>query len=164
MRGKGYAVLITIVLATAFCTVGCGKMVKPDRGNGYSTQYALSAVEYTVFLSEQTAVVENVLVTRLSMANSVADGTYEASKEIENTEEALSKIESVKTEVLTTMPAQGYETDRQTMLDQIEDVRLVLENYKSSLSSESKQDLKSCAEEMKACYVALSGEANVLYE
>ena len=98
------------------------------------------------------------------MANSVADGTYEASKEIENTEEALSKIESVKTEVLTTMPAQGYETDRQTMLDQIEDVRLVLENYKSSLSSESKQDLKSCAEEMKACYVALSGEANVLYE
>ena len=155
--------IITAITASVLLS-GCGKMVKPNIENGYATQYAVSGVEYTIFLSDQIAVAENALMTRISMADSVAEGTYEASKEIENTDEAISKIESLKTGVTTKMPAQGFETDRETILGQIEDSLIALKDYKEALSAGSKNDIKSCAESMRACYLALSGEANVLYE
>lgn len=164
MKRRAGAYVAVLAAAAAVLLGGCGKMVKPDRENGYATSYAMSAVEYAIFMSEETAVLENVLTTRLSMANSVLNGTYEAAKEAENASEALSKIESLKTAVMTTMPAQGYESDRDALLNCIEDARLVMENYESALTDGRTSDLKSIAEEMKAAYLAASGEANVFYE
>lgn len=165
MNGKGRTgTALALILVMAASLVGCGKMTKPDRENGYATQYAMSAAEYTIFLSEETAVLENVLSTRMATAKNVIDGTYDPAKEIENVEEATSKIVSLQTAVLTTMPAQGYESDREALLGHVEDAKQILERYGEALASRDVTTVASLAEEMKSTYVAASGDANVFYE
>ena len=74
-------------LAVAVTFSGCTKIQSSSPEDGYNTDVAMSAVEYSIFLSKQISVLENVLTTRMAMADSVANGTYEVSKEIQSTEE-----------------------------------------------------------------------------
>ena len=69
-----------ILMASSF--TGCEKIQSSSPEDGYNTDVAMSAVEYSIFLSKQISVLENVLTTRMAMADSVANGTYECSKEI----------------------------------------------------------------------------------
>ena len=164
MQLKKIVCISLIAASVLLAQTGCGKMELANPEDGYSTNYALSAIEYNIFLNKQIGVAENVLATRLSMANSVAGGTYEPEKEIVSAEEAISKIEDIKDEITVTMPATNYENDRQNALDLIEDSLLVLNDYLDALNSNDQERIETCAVQMKDCYIALSGEANAYYE
>lgn len=161
-KKKKIACLIIGSFMTIASITGCAKIESSSPEDGYNTAYAMSAVEYTIFMSKQITVAENVLFTRFSMIDSVQDGTYETSKEIQSTEESISKIESIKDEITMTMPATNYESDRQNTLDLMEDARLALEDYLAALQGNG--NLDTCKELLKSCYLALSGEANIYYE
>ena len=156
---------ITIPLAGIIigCS-GCAKIQSASPEDGYNTDYAMSAVEYTIFLNKQISVASNILFTRMSMAGSVADSDYEAEKEIQSTQEAISKMEAVKDEVTVTMPAASLETDRQNILDLLEDSLNALNTYQEHLQNGELDKLDNSAIELKNCFTALSGEANTYYQ
>lgn len=158
--------LIITMAAIALCLPcsGCEKIHSASPEDGYNTDYAMSAVEYSIFLSKEISVIENALSTRMSMAQSVADGGYEASKEIQSTEEAIDKVSDAKDEITVTMPATTMEGDRQNLLDLTQDALNALETYKENLASGDKDSLEASAVELKGCFVAISGEANTYYQ
>lgn len=143
---------------------GCAKIESASPENGYSTYYAMSAVEYNLFLTKEISNLENILMTRLAMAECITDGSYEVAKEIENTEESISKTDAIVEEITVTMPATNYESDRQNALDLAEDASVALSDYLDALNSGSEENIASCASQLKACYIALSGAANSDYE
>lgn len=152
-----------IMLISIFCS-GCEKIQSSSPEDGYNTDVSMSAVEYSIFLSKQISVIENVLMTRMAMAESVANGTYSSSMEIKNTEEAISKVAATKDELYVTMPAQSFDTDRQTILELTEDALDVLIEYQDNLKNNNTSAIKSSGVEMKNCMLALSGEANTYYQ
>ena len=151
-------------LAVAVTFSGCTKIQSSSPEDGYNTDVAMSAVEYSIFLSKQISVLENVLTTRMAMADSIANGTYEVFKEIQSTEEAISKVSAAKDELTVTMPAASMDTDRQNILDLTEDSLNALNTYLSNLNNSDTEGIKSSSLEMKNCMIALSGEANTYYQ
>lgn len=156
---------ISAAMAVLILTVnvsGCSK-IGPFQEDGYKTEFPMSAVEYSVFLNQETAVLTNILLTRMSIGTSVTEEGYEASKEIASTEESIRKAKEVQDELTSTMPATTYSTDRQNILDLTGDIVDTLEDYKSALEEEDYDKIKSLVVTMKNCYVSLTGEANVNY-
>lgn len=139
-------------------------MESADPEKGYATYYAMSAVEYNIFLNKQIGVMENILLTRMLMAENVMNGSYPVQSEISNVEESISKAGGIKDEVTVTMPATGYETDRQNALDLIEEARVALVDYLDTLNNGGIKDIESHITQMQACYTALGGEANSYYQ
>lgn len=156
-------ILCSILISGTLLCQGCAKIESADPKDGYSTNYAMTAVEYSIFLNKQIGVVENVLMTRMLIAGNVGDGKYGLQNEINSTEESIEKTGEAIDEVTVMMPATGYETDRQNVLDLMEDARLVLEDYLKTLNSGG-TDIQEHIDQMEACYVALSGEANSYYK
>lgn len=155
--------IIIIMCCLALPLSGCEKIQYRSDSDEYDTQYAMSAVEYNIFLNEEIGVVENELMTRVIISREIPDD-YERSKEIQNTEESILKVKEIEERVTKTMPATNYESDRQNTIDLIEDARLALEGYREKLENGSASEIKACTEEMKNCYLALGGEANVYYQ
>lgn len=152
------------IISISILGSGCEKIQSSLPEDGYNTDVAMSAVEYSIFLSKQISVIENILMTRMTMADSVANGSYNSSLEIANTEEAISKISAVKDELYVTMPAQSFDTDRQTILDLVEDALDILIEYQNNLKNSSMTAIKNSGVKMKNCMLALSGEANAYYQ
>ena len=98
---------ILICLAGTLALSGCTKIQSSSPEDGYNTEFAMSATEYSIFLSKQIVIAENVLMTRMSMADKLAEGNYDISSEIENTEQSISKIQDVKDEIFVTLPAEN---------------------------------------------------------
>lgn len=160
IRRTVWVFLIAMAVVTAS---GCERIKPKEPGDGWSTETSMSAVEYSMFLSGEISTVDNVLMTRISMAKSVMDEAYETDKEIQNTEESISKVASVVDEITMTMPAVDYESDRQNVLDLTEDARLALVKYKEQLEAGNIKDLDSNIEELKGCMIALGGAVNQVY-
>lgn len=156
-------VLAGSIMALLTCS-GCEKIESSSPEDGYNTDVAMSAVEYSIFMSKQISVIENVLMTRAVMAENIADGTYDISAEIQNVNESISKVVATQNELLVTMPAQSLDTDRQNILDLTDDAINVLIAYRDDLGSNDLQAMKTAAAEMKSCMMALSGEANAYYQ
>ncbi|WP_368189048.1 hypothetical protein [Blautia sp. 1033sp1_1033st1_G9_1033SCRN_220408] len=148
----------------AYSVTGCEKITSSSPEDGYNTDVAMSAVEYSIFLTKQISVIENVLTTRMAMAESIAAGTDECSKEIQRTEDAISKVSAAKDEIAVTMPAQSMDTDRQNILDITEDALNVLNTYLDNLKNSDATAAKESSIEMKNCIIALTGEANAYYQ
>lgn len=148
-----------------FSISGCTRITRADRKDGFTTDYAMSAVEYTIFLSNQVATIENILMTRISMYYTLADGkgmssSYES--EAKNAEEAILKLASIHTNIETTLPASGYESDRENFLRLTGEAEVVLNDYMKALKGDG--SLSAAGNAMKECYLSISGEANVVYE
>ena len=158
----------TLLLLTAAMSVlvigGCGKIIHPSPEDGYATDYAMSATEYTLFLQKQILVLNNVMFTRSLMADDVANGKYEAEKELQSAESSLDQVETLQDEITAAMPASGYETDRQDTIDLAEDARNILEDYIENLKNNDTSGIKQNAVEMRECSIAVSGNANQYYE
>lgn len=160
--------LVSIICLSTYCSLyltGCGvKFTRADVEKGYSTMYAMSAAEYTIFMSKNVSVASNLLVTRISMADKVADGDYPASSEIQNTEECLSKMQSVIDDVTVTMPAQGYESDRENLLDLLNEAYGYIADYETAIEEKDKSKIKDLRDKMSASFAAIGGTANVAYQ
>lgn len=152
---------ILICLAGTLALSGCTKIQSSSPEDGYNTEFAMSATEYSIFLSKQIVIAENVLMTRMSMADKLAEGNYDISSEIENTEQSISKIQDVKDEIFVTLPAENMSSDREAILSILEDSLSALEDYENKLVAGETASLKTSAAEIKNCYIALSGEANI---
>ena len=92
------------------------------------------------------------------MADKLAEGNYDISSEIENTEQSISKIQDVKDEIFVT---ENMSSDREAILSILEDSLSALEDYENKLAAGETASLKTSAAEIKNCYIALSGEANI---
>lgn len=156
-----------IFVMLCFCMLvipGCGKITHPSTENGYATDYAMSGTEYTLFLQKQILVLDNILFTRSLMADDVAEGKYEAAKELESAEKSLVSVEAIQNEITKTMPASGYENDRQDAIDIAEDGRVILEDYIEDLKNGDTDAISQNAGKMRESAVAVSGDANQYYE
>lgn len=160
---------LTVLLAAATAMIinccGCTKIGPGDPEGGYSTTYPLSAVDYNIFISKQISIASNVLMTRMEMAKSISSGEGEVDigSEIDNTDEAITKMQTIRGEVSITMPAITYETDHTTTLALIDDSVDALNSYKSALEEKDSEKVADCAEQIKNCVIALTGEANAYY-
>lgn len=162
MRKNIFLLCLAAALSVYIC--GCGKIEHPSAEDGYATDYAMSTVEYTLFLQKQTLVLDNVLFTRSLMADDVAEGKYEAAKELESAEKSLEQVKTIQDEITVTMPASGYETDRQDAIDIAEDAKVILEDYIENLKNGNAAGIEQNAEQMRESAVAASSNANQYYE
>ncbi len=152
------------LLLAAVPAAGCARATVADPEDGYATDYAMGALEYSLLVTKELSVAENELSTRMIMAKSILDGSYETGKEISNTEESIKKVQEAQNVLLTTMPATTYESDRQNALDLLEDALLAMSGYETALKLGDSASVEAYAAEMRACFVAISGEANAEYE
>ena len=163
MRKK---ILIGIIICCFIGVSGC-EPIKPtttlEEGT-YTTDTAMTAEEYSIYLSKEIAVAENVLSTRIIMAERVAAGKLEANKELDDAEESLSKVEAVVKELQITMPAQTYESDRTNTLTLLDEAKTALENYIEHLKNNDSDAISTDATDLKNSYLALAGNANAEYE
>lgn len=160
---KQIKLVMLLTCISIVCISGC-KIQSADPQNGYYSDYAMSAVEYSIFISKQVSVVENVLSTRMSMASSVGSGDYSVPAEMDNTQEAISKVIAVRDELSVTRPAVGMETDMKNILSLVNDSIDVLQDYHDALNNKDKDEIKKTVTELKNCFIALSGEANTYYQ
>lgn len=158
-QGKARAFLCACALSAAFVS-GCGKMENASPEDGYSTDFAMSAIEYSLFLNKEITAAENILFTRYLCAKDLGTDAGATEAELESASEAASKIASIIDEVTVTMPATGYEGSRQDALDLMEDAKAALEGYIDGLKAGGPAD----ADALQSCCLALSGEANVYYQ
>lgn len=157
--------LLVATLLTAVILSGCSARIeKPRLSNGYSTLYAPSAVEYSITLSKEISAICNVLTTRASVAEEISRGEYETSSEIANAETAITTLNDIQNILITTMPAQDYEDDRQNLIDMLDDTIGHVEEYKSALEDGDAEKAGGYAETLMADYSAISGISLPVYE
>lgn len=154
--------ILAVIIVIGSC--GCGKIEHPSGEDGYATDYAMSTVEYTLFLQKQLLVLDNILFTRSLMADDVAAGKYEAAKELESAKNSLEQVQTIQNEITATMPASGYDADRQDAIDISEDAKLILEDYIENLGNNYTVGIEQNAEQMRTSAVAASSNANQYYE
>ena len=70
----------------------------------------------------------------------------------------------IRDEIIVTMPAKEYESDRESTLNLVEDALTALEAYQDALESADETMITDAASDMEMSYIALSGEANNYYE
>lgn len=143
---------------------GCTKFEPADVQDGYSTDFSRSTVEYTIYMSDKVATATNILYTRMISAANVIKGTCPAELELENTKEAVSKMQELIDTLTTTMPPQQYETDRQTLLDQFGQAKTYLEDYQAHLENGDTGSISSDISLMEAAALSFGGEANAAYK
>ena len=162
MKRPVIAAAIILLLASS----GCKRVQRtfPDeRTGGYTTEFAMSALEYALFIQKEIGVAQNVLFTRMVAAESIRDGKGATEGELSLVTEAVSKLDDVIQDVTYTMPAQDYETDREALLLTLGEERTVLKSYGEYLETKE-GDIEDIVSDMEACYNALTGEANTFYE
>lgn len=157
-RGRNRAFLCACAFFAA-CVSGCAKIKSASPKDGYSTDFAMSAIEYSLFLNKEITAAENILFTRYLCAKDLGTDAGAAEAELESAAEAASKVASIIDEVTVTMPATGYEDGRQNALDLMEDAKAALDGYIAGLEAGEPAD----ADALQSCCLALSGEANVYY-
>lgn len=162
--GARKAAAAALAAAIAVSAAGCARIGPADPKDGWSTTASMSSTEYAIFLAEETAVLENVLMTRVASAASVVAGTYEAEAELANAEEAESKLASVVDEITVTMPSREQESDRRNALDLAQDALDSVRKYEEALRGGDMEEVEARAEEMRSRMIASSGAANVPYE
>lgn len=154
--------LLTCVAACALS--GCS-IERADPKDGYSTEYPVTALEYNLFISKEIGVVENQLITRIMAADKLfTGGIPDFPTEKEAAEESVNKVAEIRDEIIVTMPAKEYESDRESTLNLVEDALTALEAYQDALESADETMINDAASDMEMSYIALSGEANNYYE
>ena len=164
MRFKKITGMLLCVTLSAGILTGCTKFHTADPEDGYATMFSLSPTEYAIFVSEQTSTAANILYTRFVMASRVLDGSYPWEDEAANAEEAVSKMQEVVDNVTTTMPPQTYESDRQSFLDQLEQAKTYLDDYKTHLETRDSVGITSDISLLESAFLALGGESYAVYK
>ena len=156
------AMFMVGVLSASLMLGGCEQMALSDPKNGFNTDYAMSALEYSLFTNKELTVVENELLTRISMAKEIKPGSYKRTEESENTLESIDKVQDILDELTVTRPAVNYESDRESTIRLVKNALDALNMYNEALLSGG--DVSDSAASMQACFIAITGEANVYYE
>ena len=158
-------VFIVLPALAVFLLSGCeARIERPRVSNGYSTLYAQSGVEYSIFLTKEIAAVCNVLTTRAAVAEEISRGEYGISSEKDNVETSLTTLEDILNSLVTTMPAQDYEDDRQNLIDMVSDTIDHVKEYRSALEDGDVEKAGEYAETLEADYTAISGLSLPVYE
>lgn len=159
------SLLVTAVILASVLLTGCSARIeKPRLSNGYSTLYAPSAVEYSITLTKEISAICNVLTTRAAVAEEISRGEYSLSSEITNTETALTTLNDIQNTLITTMPAQDYEDDRQNLIDMLADTIEHVKEYKSALEDGDAEKAGGYAETLMGDYSAISGISLPVYQ
>ena len=153
------AILIGLSVLSLTGLTGCTE-IKPDvpEDGKYSTQTAMSAVEYSIYMNKQITVYTNQLTTRMNMARS--NGTYE--NEVSQTEQSIKIMKDVLDEVKVTMPSKGRDDDRETVIEAMQTAINHMNSYLTDL--ENNQDVTGYAQIFQTDFNALTGLANLYYE
>lgn len=165
---KPSIILLSSLIIVGTLLNGCSssknviKRTQPEEGEDYTTQFAMSGIEYELFITKEIGVVENLLVTRMMGAMNIKNKKGATNNEINNVTEDLSKLEDIIEDVTFTMPAKDYESDTSNLLLLLNESKDALETYKTALENGS--DMSDSIQKLQACYLALGGEANSYYE
>ena len=165
-KKKNYGIKgIPIIAILSICmgVPGCARVHPREIGQGYTTEYALSASEYSLFLAQEIASIENQLMTRVYMGTAVLDGEYSADQEEANTAETLQILEKIRANVEGTLPAQTYEANQKNLLEQIDIAAEEINTYYEDLKAHDRNAIKDDIDKLKECSVAVSGMANSTY-
>ena len=152
-----------VFLIVTMCFCGCStKMNRPDPENGFSTEYPMSAAEYSIYLTQESASLTNILLTRITIGQSIMNGTENIETEITNTESALEKITYIRESLSTTMPADYYSDEYTNMVRLSKEAYDSIKEYLECLKNGS--DITSAVEKMQGCYSEIGGEPNLIYK
>lgn len=161
------------VLAALLCAVSaaaCGDIgsADPAMSGGeveYSTEQALSAAEYTLFVSKQVTSVMGVLTSHASTGYSVTKGEYPLEDEIANCESSVKKVQECIDEVSVMRPAKDYEDARDATLEKMENALNTLESYQEELGAESPdfEKLSNLVDLMKGDFTTLAAQAGTYW-
>ena len=162
---KKVVIPICILLFTVLSGCDITSIQQPsESASQYSTQFPLTALEYTIMTNKEIALVINLLETHMSNGRNVVRSRYPIEDEIRNVEHSLIMTgEAIKT-IDTLYPAVTYEDDRLEILRRMENAQNSLENYKEALEGRDPELVQGLIGVMQGDFVALKGMFNIMWE
>lgn len=131
--------LATLVITMAAALSGCnqvGSTVSTD--DGYYAEERMSETEYQVFISKKTSTILDKLAAHAATATNISNGEYSAESECDNVAVTIGTIEEAYEDISKMGPAIDYEKSRENLLNQLDEAKTHLEEYKEFLESGEK--------------------------
>lgn len=153
---------VFIVAASAVLLTGCGAGVEPfqNENDTYSADLAVNSNEYTFILGKETTNVCSQIVTQQSLIMQLSTGT-DTKRYISSCESSIKQINECRQVVQTTRPSVGYENDRETALESIDNVLSILELYKADLLSGKLDGISKYSKQLNVEYSILTSLQSV---
>lgn len=151
------------VIISIFLLTGCNMDVKPfvDEKDTYSADLAVNANEYSFIIGKEITTICNQIISQQSNMTNAGDGTNNT-RLIRACENSISTINECRYVIQTTRPAIGYENDREGILDSIDAVIGILQDYLSSLESNG-TDFSLYIKRLNTEYSILTSYQSVYY-
>lgn len=153
--------LLSILLLLSGCTSGHEQIPMDD---GYSTDTATDALNYTTYVDKELGLVMNLLATHLGNSRSALDAADLLANEIQNVSESLLLISEAIDSVDTLRPPDGYKDLRESALRRLEEAEEAIKVYQSALDTADETAVDVAVTKMESAYVALTGAFTVMPE
>lgn len=145
------------LIAAVLCFGGCaqvGSTVSTD--DGYYAEQRMSETEYTIFISKKTSTILDKLAAHAAIAGNIAKGEYDAESEIKNVDVTLEAIDESYEDISRIGAAVEYETAKDNLLEQLDDAKEHLEDYRDCLKGDySDGDLEAYASKFKNDFTSI---------
>ena len=156
--------IVAISILLSLIIVGCTGQIKSENTGRYSTQYPLTALEYTIMTNKEIALVMNLLETHMSNGRNVVRSRYPIEDEIKNVEHSIIMVGEAIKSIDILYPARTYEDDRLEILRRMENALNSLENYKEALEGRDADMIQGLIHVMQGDFTALKGMFNIMWE
>lgn len=144
---------------------GCSTAHEPvSEDDGYTTDTATDALNYTTYVDKELGLVMNLLTTHLGNSRTASDSTELTDNEIQNVTETLLLISDAMDSVDTLRPPNGYEDLRLSALRRLEEAEEAIMGYQSALENSDSTAVEAAVTEMESAYVALTGVFTLMPE
>ncbi|MBQ3010630.1 MAG: hypothetical protein IJD81_05525 [Oscillospiraceae bacterium] len=160
MKYRLLCLLFTLLLLSG-CSTG-HKQVPMD--DGYSTDTATDALNYTTYMDKELGLVMNLLATHLGNSRTALDSTALTANETQSVAENLLLIADAIDSVDTLRPPDGYEDLRNSALRRLEEAQEAIMEYQSALVAADAEAVDTAITRMESAYVSLTGAFTVMPE
>lgn len=160
--------IIVICLLTVFLFSTLFACSLPEkRTDGFSTDSAYSASQYTMFVNKEITTVTNHLVTQMALGDKVINGSdYPVEDALKSAENSVKVLNECIENVNTMIPPTQYAEDRISVLEALESAKSTLETYCDALKQNpiDTKKIKDLIGIMEADYIHLTSLSNIYWE
>jgi len=153
--------LLSLLLFLSGCIAGHEQVPMDD---GYTTDTATDALNYTTYVDKELGLVMNLLATHLGNSRSALDAAELLANEIRNVSESLLLISEAIDSVDALRPPDGYEDLCEAALRRMKEAEDAVEGYQSALDLADSDAVEAAVTRMESAYVALTGAFTVIPE
>lgn len=160
MKFRQICLLLALLLLSG-CSAAHESVSEDD---GYTTDTATDALNYTTYVDKELGLVMNLLATHLGNSRTALDSTELTANEMQNVTETLLFVSDAMDSVDTLRPPEGYEDLRLSALRRLEEAEEAIKGYQSALENADSAAVEAAVTGMESAYVALTGVFTLMPE